>query len=301
MPAMRQTLFLILFLGLFTACGSNGSGDDATVDAGADAAPAGWESLIGSSWSIPPGEQYICQRLTIDHDIWIKAFHATIPQGHHHAVLTVSTTPNGPDGQFPCTGGDNAPAMIYGNAPGADDLVFPEGVGVKIPAGSQLNLNLHLFNTLPADDIAGTSEVFVQTTDQASVVNEAEIVLMGPVGFPVPTGDSMVPGGCAMSAASTIFMTGPHMHKLGVHATIIAHRAAGDMTLHDADYEFTNQKLDDVGLVQMAAGDRIDITCSYHNDGAPTQFGQSTNEEMCFASTYRYPKLGGNFGIICSN
>jgi hypothetical protein len=289
---------------VIAACGSSSpSGDDSSGDDGPapDAAPAGWEKLISSTWTIPGGEEYLCERLTIDHDVWIKGFHAAIPQGHHHAVLTVYPTPNGADGQYPCDAATNAPAMIYGNAPGTEDIQFPDGVAVEVPAGAQLNLNLHLFNTQPAGDITGTSEVYVQTVDPSAVQHEAEIVLMGPVGFPVPSGPSMVTGTCTASAASTIFMTNPHMHKLGVHDLIVAHRAAGDMTLRDADYSFSDQQFYDTGLVEMAQGDSVSITCSYDNPGDPTMWGQSTNQEMCFASTYRYPKLGANFGIVCSD
>jgi hypothetical protein len=289
-----------LSLGL-TACGGGGaSGDDDSTTP--DALPAGWETLIEGSWDIPQGEQYQCVRKTVDHDIWIQAFDANIPLGHHHAVLTVDTNPSTPDGTTQCDAGSNAPAMIYGNAPGVDPIQFPPGVAVKVPAGSQLDLNLHLFNTDPSgNNIQGTSSVLIQTIDPGDVQNEAEIVLMGPVTFSVPSGDSDVNGHCTMTGDTNLFLFSPHMHKLGVHQLVVAHRAAGDMTLHDEDYSFNDQKFYDLGLVPMQQGDTVDVTCSYHNDGAPTEFGQSTTQEMCFASTYRYPKLGGAFGIICPN
>jgi hypothetical protein len=299
---MRSLLVVAVLAFVVPACGGGTSGDDQGDDddgPAPDANPAGWETLITSSWSIPIGEQYLCERMTFDHDVWIKAFDGNIPLGHHHAVLTVSETPDGADGQYPCSAGDNAPAMIYGNAPGVEPITFPEGVAVMVPAGSQLNLNLHLFNTQPSEDISGTSDVLVQTIDPGDVVNEAEIVLMGPVDFQVPSGPSEVSGGCTMTGDTTLFMMTPHMHKLGVHALVNATRAAGNMTLHDDDYDFNAQQFYDLGLVPMANGDRVDITCSYDNDGAPTTFGQSTNQEMCFASTYRFPKLGSAFGIVC--
>lgn len=297
---MRKLVVVALLL--VPACGGGGGGDDDGDDTAAPDAMAGdWQTLISSTWTIAPGEEYRCERLTVDHDIWIKAYDGSIPNGHHHAVLTVAETPDAPDGQVACSAGSNAPAMVYGNAPGVDAITFPDGIATKIPAGSQLLLNLHLFNTNPSGDIEGTSTVLYLESDPVDAAHEAEIVLMGPINFDVPSGDSDVSGGCTMTGDTNLFMFTPHMHKLGVHALVTATRAAGDMQLHDDEYSFNDQQFYDIGLVPMQQGDRVDITCSYHNEGAPTTFGQSTNQEMCFASTYRYPKLGGAFGIICPN
>jgi len=289
---------------LLAACSSNPDpqgGDDVVTP---DASPEGWETLIESSWTLPPGEDYYCQRLTVGEDVWIKNFRSTIPDGHHHAVLTIDPDGGGgADGLFPCLAEDNFTTMIYGSAPGTEDIAMPDGVAVKVPAGAQLNLNLHLFNTRPSGDLAGTSIVLYQPVppDQIDEVTEAEVVLMGPVGFTVDEGADEITGGCTMTADATLFMTNPHMHKLGTHAHVVARRAAGDVELHDGPYSFAEQRFYDTGLVPVADGDRVEITCTYDNDtGGPVQMGDSTTEEMCFATTYRYPPAsGGAFGAIC--
>jgi len=294
-------------LFLLAACGGGGGpADDDVADDDApapDATPAGWETLISSDWSIAPGEEYRCERLTLDQDVWIKNFRSTIPLGHHHAVLTVESDPSQSDGQTVCNAGTNAPMMIYGSAPGTDDVLFPEGVAIKVPAGSQLVLNLHLYNTQPSAELTGTSTILYQPVpaEEIATTTEAEVVLMGKVDFMIAPGPDEVTGHCTMSGATTLFMTQPHMHKLGTHARVVAKRAAGDVVLHDGPYNFLEQKVYPIAPeVQMAGNDALEVTCSYDNTtGADVPFGDSTDEEMCFATTYRYPKLASNTAPYC--
>jgi len=306
---MRRLAAVLFTLALAPACSDDpgGGGDDVAppdADPGAaDARPDGWLPLITSSWQIPPGEQYRCERLTIDEDVWIKNFRSVIPLGHHHAVLTLEDSPGQPDGQTGCEADTNAPLMIYGSAPGTEDIQMPDGVAVRVPAGSQLLLNLHLYNTQASADLAGVSEILYQPVAPADIAGtvEAEVVLMGPASFSVDPGVDTVTGGCTMTGATTLFMTNPHMHKLGTHALVTARRDAGDVVLHDGAYDFMDQRFYPITPeVTMAQGDRVEITCTYDNDtGVTVPFGDSTDEEMCFATTYRYPKLSGSFGAIC--
>jgi len=290
-----------LFLIVLAACGGGGSGDD--VAPAPDANPDGWQTLIASDWEIAPGEEYRCERLTLDQDVWIKNFRSTIPLGHHHAVLTVEASPTEPDGQSVCGAGTNAPLMIYGSAPGTDDVLFPDGVAIKVPAGSQLDLNLHLYNTQPSANLSGRSEILYQPVapeDIASTV-EAEVVLMGNVSFGVDPGEQSVVGTCTMSGATTLFMTQPHMHKLGTYAHVVAKRDAGDVVLHDGAYSFLEQRVYPISpTVPMVQGDQLEVTCTYDNQtGVTVPFGDSTDEEMCFATTYRYPKLSSPTAPYC--
>lgn len=272
-------------------------GDDAVEP---DAIPDEWVELIASEWTISPGEEYQCERLTVTEDTWIKAFRSDAPQGSHHSVLTVGDA--GADGTFPCEAGSNEPTMIYGAGINTNDIVMPDGVAMRVPAGSQLNLNLHLFNTQAGSDLSGTSRVLVQLVpaDEVDSVTEAEVVLMGPLSFTIDEGTDTVTGQCTQSGATTLFMVNPHMHQLGVHQEVWARRAAGDVMLHDADYDFMDQQIYPIDPVPMAQGDRVEMTCTYDNDtGGTVSFGDSSEAEMCFATTYRYPALNSAFGLYC--
>jgi hypothetical protein len=304
---MRRLCWFACSLALVSlaACGNGGGGgddDDDDVPPDAEPIPEGWETLIESSWTLAPGETYMCERLTVTEDVWIRAFRATAPLGSHHTVLTVGD-PQGADGPFACGAGTNQPAMVYGAAVGTNDIEMPEGVAVKVPAGKQLLLNLHLYNTQPGTDLTGTSQVLIERVpeDEVAGIIEAEIVLMGPVNFSIPAGKGQeVTGGCTMSEPATLFMVNPHMHQLGVHALVNARRAAGDVEMHDGPYSFNEQRYYELPSIEMAANDRVEIVCTYDNDtGGPVPFGDSSDDEMCFASTYRYPAVGGSFGIVC--
>jgi hypothetical protein len=55
---------------------------------------------------------------------------------------------DGSDGISTCSGGENGAATLLGSGAGENYSAgaLPEGVAYKITKGSQLNLNLHLFN-----------------------------------------------------------------------------------------------------------------------------------------------------------
>src|SRR5262249_19135122 len=128
--------------------------------------------------------------------------------------------------------------------------------------------------------------------------HEAEVVLIGPFGFTVQPGDNqLVHGQCSMTGATNFFGVFPHMHRLGQHIKGWAHTAAGDNVVWNDDYMFTEQRFGSFTPIPLAMGDQIQVDCIYINDtGAPVPFGDSTTEEMCFAISYRYPKLAPGFG-----
>lgn len=263
-----------------------------------------WGELVVGEWSLEGGtEGYVCSRTTITEDIFVGGFRAIAPPGTHHTVLTVSTEPDGPDAVFPCNAGTVGLNMIYGSGVGTNEFTFPEGVAVRLPAGSQVLLNLHLFNTA-TNPIDGISGIEVARLDPADVVHEAEIVLAGKTGgLRVEPGVTTQTGRCEMSHDVTIFSVFPHMHQMGTRLKATAMPAGGASTvLVDEPYEFEDQLYYPVSpMLELAAGDEVMIDCTYDNRTRETvTFGDSSLEEMCFAGLYRYPKRDGGF-FICDS
>jgi hypothetical protein len=194
-------------------------------------------------------------------------------------------------------------AQVYGSGVGTNPIAFPPGVGVKVPAGKQLLLNLHLFNVSDRP-LRGVSGTLMKTITADQLLHEAEAVLMGKVlTLSVPPGDSTQVGTCRMNGDVTIFAMQPHMHQLGTHMKVVAESSVtGDVTIWDAPYSFDEQLARRVGPVSLKRGDAVRIHCSYRNTrGETVNFGDSSLAEMCFAGVYRYPKLGGGFlGFICA-
>jgi hypothetical protein len=305
----RVSLALLALLAL--ACDGTG-GDPAGADAGAtdagapgapdadigspDAAPGVFTEIIGRDWSLPPGtELYRCTRVTATEDMFIGRFRALSPLGTHHTVLSVNDTPAGPDGDYDCNASSLAHNMLFASGVGSDELSFPEGVAIKVAAGQQLDLNLHLFNVSDAQ-LTGHSGTEVAVVPAQDVVHEAEFVFGGTFNIFLPsnpTTEQTITGGCAFTADATVITVWPHMHQIGRHMKVVYQAPGGDVTLHDESYDFNEQISWPIDATEVKAGERIEIACTYLNDtGSTRTFGDSSNDEMCFAGLYRYPATG---------
>jgi hypothetical protein len=313
---MRSIIFAtaigsILAFGPGCGGGEGDDDDDDTVDGGGDddddddidAGGGDFQNLITRTWTIPPGEYYRCARLTIDEDMFISAIRPLGPLGTHHTVLSVNSNPTQPDGDFNCSAGDLEPQMLFASGVGSDDLAFPEGVGLRIRAGQQLNLNLHLYNTSDAD-LTGESGSLVKVVD--SVEQEAEALFSGTASLAIVSNNGTpqdFSGGCTFDQDATLVAVWPHQHQYGTHHKFEIHRDGGDTeVVLDEDYSFFEQKnypLDP--LIEIAAGDEVETTCTYVNEsGSTIFFGDSSTTEMCFTGLYRYPATGDDL-FSCTN
>jgi hypothetical protein len=283
MSSMRRFILCLPFL--FVACSKN-DGDDPDLS---------WIRLIDGEWSLAPStEEYICVFRGLEEDFYINAFQDLAPPGTHHAALTVGS-PSEEDGVLPCEPNTHHSAMLYASGVGTKPLKLPDGVAVKVSKGQQLLLNLHLYNASDSE-ITGMSGVEVNVVPQDEVQAELEAVLVGNIGFALESDEYEVEGTCTQSGPTTIYAVGPHMHLQGKHMTIVAERAAGNVTLFDQDYSFHNQEyvlLDPP--VDMAQGDKLSVTCTYHVGGV--SYGDGTDDEMCNAAVFR-TKLGDNFTCV---
>jgi copper type II ascorbate-dependent monooxygenase-like protein len=316
---MRPVMAWILVSTLAAAgslgagCGDDGTtadddddDDDSTVPDAApstpDAGSSGLTELIGRSWSIPHGEFYRCSALTLTQDVIIHGFRATAPLGTHHTVVTVSNTPTTSDGDFDCNVNSLEQIMLFASGVGTDDLTFPDGVAFRLRAGQQIHLNLHLFN-LTNEEMSGDSGTMVETMEESAVEQEAEVVFGGTYfGAIDNTGGPIdASGSCTFDQDSTLFALWPHQHQLGTHHKVVLTHAGGEQQiLHDAPYDFNEQKHYLVGPLPVSQGDTLTTTCTWVNDtDAPVGFGDSSNEEMCFTGIYRYPATGADlFGCV---
>ena len=259
-----------------------------------------WKTLLTGDWTMPPGtEGYLCVRKTIDEDLFVSVFDAINPKGTHHTFLSMGEV-SGTDGIEPCNAGVNGLQQIFGSGVGSVPLAFPKGVTIHVKKGTQILLNLHLFNTGQAD-LSGTSGTKIRTVAATDAPVIAEHLLAGTIRVDLPPQQTTsTTGFCTMSTDATIFAVTPHMHKLGVYAKIVAERAAsGEAVLYDGPYDFEEQQYVSIDPVAVKKGDRVRIDCT-HNNTTPQRvtFGESTLEEMCFAGIYRYPSDGSPFMCI---
>jgi hypothetical protein len=260
--------------------GAGGGGDE----------PGEWTTLIDGTWELAGGtEGYWCTVKTIQADTYIKAFRALAPLGTHHTLLL--RTGDGPDGESAC-GPTLGSDMLHASGIGTDDLTFPEGVAVKVPAGTKLLLNLHLFNT-DGSPLKGVSGTLVKLAPASEVKQIAELVLAGATSIAIPpNGSQTVEGKCTFPSASTITTVWPHMHKYGTHMKVTYEGASGTKVLHNGPFSFGDQKNYAIDPVNVAPGESIRVQCTYQNPTPQTIFwGDSSESEMCFGGLYRFPAL----------
>jgi hypothetical protein len=311
MDAMRT--YLLAALATVAACkGTDPSlGDDQPVIDAPDGTmadayvpPAGYTKLIGRTWTLSAGQTdiYRCVLLTIPTDTYITSIEAQAPAGTHHTVLSIATGSQvaGPDGEYDCSVQTLGTHMLYASGVGTSPLDFPTDVGLKIPAGTQIHLNLHLYNASDSM-MTGESAIWVKSQPTAPPML-AEMVFAGNMQFSVPS-DGLphdVVGTCTINQSYKMFALWPHMHKLATHQKIELLHSTTTTTLHDMDYSFGEQRYWlQSPEISVQQNDKVRVTCTYvNNTGAPVGFGDSSDAEMCFGGMYRYPSNGSSLFCV---
>lgn len=302
-----QSLFAIVLLVAGCGGGAAGGDDDPPTDAATDAAPIpeGYIRLIGRTWNLQAGQQdiYRCVRFTVPQEMYVTNIEALAPLGTHHTVLSIASGPaSGPDGEEDCSVFELGTQMLYASGVGTSRLDFPSGVGLKIAAGTQLHLNLHLYNSSDVQ-MGGDSAILVkaQSTPPPTL---AEMIFAGTLDINIP--EEQQPhtetGGCVLDRDYTLFALWPHMHKLAIHQKVELIRGGAPQILHDRIFKFAEQQYYlQTPEISMRRGDEIRVTCTWMNTtGMPIGFGDGSDKEMCFSGLYRYPAADAGL-FSCTN
>lgn len=293
-------------LGVLAACGSPATTGDAQVDAQVDVGIDGseeptWSVLVERGWTLDAlSEAYKCRRIQVPEDMYITGFSAMAPPGTHHTLLTLS--PGGTvEGDHDCLAQNLDPALLFASGIGTGELLFPEGVAMRLSAGQYVTLNLHLFNATD-EVLAHTSGIRVRTVPASQVEHEADMMFVGTTDIAVPGTNQpyKVSGGCTAPTTWHVFTIWPHMHAYAKRQQVSIVRVGGAVeSLLDIGYTFQEQKNYPMAERQLDAGDRIEVTCTYQNGtGMTVYYGDSATEEMCFAGMYKYPAGGQTAGCI---
>jgi hypothetical protein len=307
-PQRVSTLIVGFTIITATGCGSGSNSNAAATQQQDGATQTGngesFQELMAYDWNIDPGlEAYYCIYKTLSQDLWISEYRPLLPTGTHHVVVGYGD-PGPPDGvqsaaDTPsCTGITLSTNVAFGATRGTDGFSMPPGVAVKIAAGKQLLLSVHVLNATP-HALSGRTGIEVVYTDPTQVQNEAEIIFANNANLAIPPGPSTQTGTCTLDADSTIFSVLGHMHLTGTHLTTTALPAGGTpQTMLDENYVFDSQKYVQLNPpLVLKQGDQIQTDCTYQNPGPDTlTFGESsTKNEMCISIFYRYPAVAQNF------
>lgn len=248
--------------------------------------------LIDGAWSLQPGEEKknVCITKVLTDDVYIHAIRALQPAGTHHTVLTISKGAN--DCLTSVVEG-----AVYVAAVGSNGITMPEGVAMKLPAGSTLGLSLHIFNTTmtPLTGLSGMDVITMKSDDVKAL---ADAYLTGPTSFSLPPHQvTRVSSDCIADAEQQAFALFPHMHQLGTHIKTTVISAGATQVLHDAAFAFNEQlQIPLSPNLSLHPGDTLHTECTYENttDRVVT-FGESTDTEMCISAFYRFPAQPSTF------
>ncbi len=330
---MRSNLCVLLALGLLAVgCGSNnaggggggGGGNGGTGGGGGTggsagggggsgsggdmALPAGttMTRLIETHFSVDPGQEYYwCKEIAVPSDLAIVEVIPVSPLGVHHEVFAID--PSGMDGEYKCQPIGTNWTPLFASGVGSPSLTMPSNVALKIASGQHAVLNLHLFNATQ-NTLTGDAAIDVVTANDSTGYQFAGVPFVGNVTFTVPAAPYQVNGQCTVNVDTNYFAVFPHMHTTGTHMKIWTQSGSTSTVVWDSDFLFSEQKFGEYPnwmgpqTVPLKAGDKIMNTCTFSAAGVGKKFGDSTNDEMCFAISYVVPAIATTLGTpFCIN
>ena len=247
-----------------------------------------------------------------DEDVWIKAVQV-VPgnrQVAHHVILFIDETGKSAELDardeepgYECFGGPgegvqlSAGSMLGGWVPGSRQALLPDGVGLLLPKGARIIIQMHYF---PAGkEHSDQTKVGLYLAKPEEKLNKRMVFL--PVvntSFRIPAGasDQVVNGAFPMPAGN-VYMVVPHMHLLGrkieVNHTNFLGRPINSLIKID-NWDFNWQGFYSfVEPVRMNNLDQMKVTCRFDNSAdnpknpsnplKEVRWGEGTEDEMCLA------------------
>jgi mono/diheme cytochrome c family protein len=216
---------------------------------------------------------------------YIRSFRGIIDNKDviHHWLFFKNLTPK-TDGtiQENALGAHPDGEMLFGWAPGGDDMYLDPDVGFAVAGSDTFLLEAHYNNKTggPAPDASGV-EVCVTPSKPKNIAGLTWV------------GTDLINGTTATGVCSSthtmpvrIFGAQPHMHTKGKHMKVVVNRKNGmQEVIHDEPFDFEYQRsymLD----VTLQPGDTMTTTCTF---SSPARFGKGTSDEMCYFFTNSWP------------
>lgn len=268
-------------------------------DLAAPDASQGFQLVSPSSITVQPGaEGFYCfyKNVPATTEVDVGGFRSWMTKGSSHHFITYLTGGTGsakqPDGTLQqCQFG--AGQWVY--ATSQSGLVvgmdMPATVGLPLPVGSQLMMNMHFFNT---GDSVTTPVVKLNVLYANGVQSKAAAMYSFNTQINVPPGGTQtVRGTCTAPAGSNFFLMSTHTHKWATAADV-NFVSGGQSTniVHTSDYENPGTHVWQApNFLTTKAGDTFTYSCAYQNNEtfAITVGETASRNEMCMAIGYYFP------------
>ena len=228
------------------------------------------------------------------------------PRLVHHMLAMVDpagrsgsiTSPDGLPG-YPCFGGAGVRIDGYLGAwaPGATPWVMPEGVCIRLPAGSRVVVQMHYHNARPTAETDRTElRLYAAKTP---IVKRLQFMRVGKFAFEIPAGAARheMEAGTMVHRPMSLIAIHPHMHLLGREMKVWAKMRDESIQplIHIDDWDFNWQGFYWFARpVPLPVGAWIELTAAWDNSAAnprnPSQppravrWGERTVDEMGHAA-----------------
>lgn len=183
---------------------------------------------------------------------------------------------------------------------------FPEGMAVRIPAGTQLVLQQHYVNTSDKPlRVKDVMHLHIKTRDQVETLAGFWGVSKLDFSLPPDGSEQIVEFDCVAPRDMKMLMAGPHMHEWGVRfkTSVIRGEAEPD-TIIDVDpwlAEYRDnppvQEFGEVTPLELSEGDIVRTTCVFKNTSDKALEFPS---EMCASYGYYFPAPEGSETWTCA-
>ena len=258
---------------------------------------------------IPPGtEVQTCYFLEPEkEDMWANALTSYQGKHGHHFVLFAAAVPEAPGTIRDCTQVEdmlNLIPIISSVNFGLEE--FPEGMAVRVPAGTQMVIQQHIVNT-SENPIRVKDGMHLRLLEKDEVQVTAGFYGVSDISFVLPPDEGTeqeVQFDCVVPRDMNLLLMGPHMHEWGL-------RFRAEVGTPDSMREVINidpwfaEFRDEPPVHEWGAedplvlkeGDILRTTCAFNNtSGKDLDFPA----EMCATYGYYFPAPEGSEAWTCA-
>jgi hypothetical protein len=279
----RRTLLSLAAASVLVSCGSE-----------TPATPAAntW-SLASGEYMLAPGEErYVCTTATLpaDRETVITGMTPTYGAGTHHIFFAQTLAPE-TAGTFECrTLFRTTWAPLYLGGVQSGTLQLPRGAGIRLSAGQQVLIQLHLQNPTASPIRARTSMTLTLADPSATVVPAGVFGLDNrTVRVPARSTNHRTAMSCRPNRDMNVFAVLGHMHKYGSRLEFVRGGMDSTDALYETDWNFGEQPTTP-RVFSLRADETVSLRCFHSNTGSTeVPYGESSDQEMCASVMYYTP------------
>ena len=253
------------------------------------------------AFTVQPGQEIgpsYCVTLpnTAEFDVGTVQSWMTADSSYELVVYQGGTGQPGADPQTGCSLGASKWLHAASVSGQVVELKMPDGVGVPLPANTQIMLEMYFINpgkspTQPQVKVNLLRARSMKFTAAALVAFNTAIDV--PAASAAGPGTQTVKGTCTASAGSNFFLMGTHTHGLATSADVnLVSGGLSARLVHTVDWRNPDVAVWNAPqFLTVGAGDSFTYSCSYSNGGTTAvPVGETqANSEECMVVGYYFP------------